>query len=77
LEAEPSEVVTDSCPWRRSGRRTNPHCCKPLRSNAKSSCETDVSQRGQNTQNKEAEESTALEAVTRRQPVKTQQTEKT
>jgi hypothetical protein len=41
-----------------------------LHSNTKSSCEIDASQQGKKLLNKEAEESMALEAVTR-QPVKT------
>jgi hypothetical protein len=49
--------------------------CKSLRSNAESSCEIDNSQEEQKPLSTEAEEATALEAVTR-QPVKTQQTEK-
>jgi hypothetical protein len=40
----------------------------------KRECETGASQRGSYLWNMEAEESTLLKAVTRRQPVKTQQT---
>jgi hypothetical protein len=42
-----------------------------LRKNAKSSCEIDTSERGPEPWNLKAEESTALGAVARRQPVKT------
>jgi hypothetical protein len=41
------------------------------------SCEIDARQRGPEPSNPEAEESTALGAVTRRQPVNTQQAEET
>jgi hypothetical protein len=43
----------------------------------KKSCEIDASQRGQEPWNTEAEESTALGAVTKQRLVKTQQIEKT
>jgi hypothetical protein len=49
------------------------HSCKPLRSNAESSCETVATSNDVNTK---AEESTALEAI-KRQIVKTTRTEKT
>jgi hypothetical protein len=66
--------VWDCCEtWWRRGRWRSPHCCKSLRSNAglivrQSPASKDVSTK--------AEEATSSEAVIR-QPVKTQQTEKT
>jgi hypothetical protein len=65
-QTDPSEV--DSCPWRWPG---SSHCCKSLRSNT----ELWASRAGKDVKT-EAEESTALEAVTR-QAAKTVQTEKT
>jgi hypothetical protein len=48
-----------------------------VRNSPKVGCEIGASQRGPEAWNTEAEESTTLGAVTRRQPVKTQQTGKT
>jgi hypothetical protein len=50
-----------------------PHCCKSLRSNAELVVKQSMASKDVNT---EVEEATSLEAVTR-QPMKTQQTEKT
>jgi hypothetical protein len=40
------EVIADSCPWRRRGRRRSSHCCKPLRTSSVSNFEIDASLRG-------------------------------
>jgi hypothetical protein len=50
-----------------------PHCCKPLHSNAELVVRQSPASKDMNT---EAEEATALETVTRRQTVNTQQVEK-
>jgi hypothetical protein len=57
--------------------RSVPRLYNSDRAAMKVSCEIGASQRGLEPWNTEVEESTTLEAVTRRQPVKTQQTEKT
>jgi hypothetical protein len=67
-----SEAIV-SRPWWRRGRRKRPHCFKSLRSNAELVVKLSPASKDVNT---EAEEAMALEAVTR-QPVKTQQIEKT
>jgi hypothetical protein len=46
LETDSLEAVANSRPWRRRGRRSSPHCCKPLRGNVES-YEIDARQRGQ------------------------------
>jgi hypothetical protein len=72
VEFEPEAFVRQS-PWRRRGRRSSPNCCKPLCRNVElcvrqSSASKDV--------NTKTDKASLLKAVTR-QPVKTQQTEKT
>jgi hypothetical protein len=58
--------------WRRGWRRS-PHCCKSLHNNAALNVRQSPASKNENT---EVERPTALEAVTRRQPGKIQQTEK-
>jgi hypothetical protein len=70
---DPPEVAADGPPWWRRGRQRSPYCCKPLRSNAELVVIQSPANKDVNT---EAEEVTALEAVTT-QPVKTWQTEET
>jgi hypothetical protein len=72
-KADPQEVVADSRPWRKRGRQRSPHFL--TRCIVRPSCEIDASQRKQKTLNTEAEETTALNAVTTKR-TKTQQTEK-
>jgi uncharacterized protein CbrC (UPF0167 family) len=71
-QSESEEVVSQS-PLVEAWEAEQPlHCCKSLRSNAEL-----VAKKVNKDAKTEAEGSTALEAVTRRQPLKIQQTEKT
>jgi hypothetical protein len=69
----PGPPEAETVAWRRGGRRRSTCCCKSLRSNTELVVRQSLASKDVNT---EGEEVTALKAVTR-QPVKTQQTEKT